>query len=314
MTGEFRWIERLKSLIPRSLQGPFPLGDDAAIVPLTRKRSLLFTTDVICEGVDFRLGQGGATGEQVGHKALAVNLSDLAAMGGRPLAFVSAWGIPIHFSERWLERVTRGMVRLAKRFQVSWVGGDLSRSSRFFISVALLGEVESKRAVERRGACVGDGIYVTGELGGSILGRHLRFTPRVQEGEWLATHFSLRAMIDVSDGFIQDLEHLLKASRVSAQVELGRIPISKAAWQRGRGERKKALRSALSDGEDFELLFTVGSSEGGRLEKAWKRKFPRVRLTRVGRIVKGPHTRIEWRINGEKLPRLWFEKKGFSHF
>lgn len=304
MQSEFHFIERLKSLIPRSLQGRFGIGDDAAILPTQGGRSYLFTTDAILEGVDFRIQKKGNTPEKIGRKALAVNLSDIAAMGGRPTAFVTTFGIPKKFSERWVERVSKGIIQLSRQFQVEWVGGDISKAEQFFISIALLGEVETKKCVQRKGARRGDLIYVTGELGGSIHGKHFTFTPRLGEAQYLTNRFHPTSMIDISDGFIQDLEHLLMSSRVGARIELDRIPVSKAA--------RSSLKSALSDGEDFELLFTISRSEAQHLERQWKQKFRNVSLTRVGDINQNVG-KIEWFKTGKKI-KLWFQKKGFSHF
>lgn len=315
MRGEFKLIERLKAFIPRRLQGTFPIGDDAAILtlPNNRKESLIFTTDAIVEGVDFRLGRRGAAPEVVGHKALAVNLSDIAAMGGKPVAFVAAFGIPGRLSQAWVERMAKGIIRLARRFGVAWVGGDISRASRLFVSIALLGKGKRGRLVARSGARRGDSIYVTGTLGGSIEGKHLLFTPRLREAQFLLSRCQPTAMIDLSDGFIQDLGHILRASRVGARVELGRIPISRIARKRSGASHRRALRSALSDGEDFELLFTLSPRKGRGLEGAWPRAFPRVPLTKVGEIVPPP-AKVEWYERGKKLRRLWFRKKGFTHF
>ena len=152
---EFQLIEKIKGLIPGNLQGTIPIGDDAALVA-SGPESLLFTTDVIVEGVDFRMEKGGARPEQIGYKALAVNLSDIAAMGGKPLAFVAAFGIPKKISGAWMARLSKSMVWLARKFRVSWVGGDISKSSRLFISIALLRRVEKGRAVLRKGARKGD--------------------------------------------------------------------------------------------------------------------------------------------------------------
>ena len=298
---EFHLIEKIKRLIPRNLQGMIPIGDDAAVLPGYGKKSFLFTTDVIVEGVDFVVGQ--ARPEAIGRKALAVNLSDIAAMGGRPLAFVVAWGLPRKYAGAYTERAAKGMLRLARRFKVAWVGGDISKSDRLFISIALLGRVEKGRAILRKGARKGDSIYVTGKLGGSIQGKHLNFTPRIREAQFLASQFRPTAMIDISDGFIQDLEHILKASSVGASIELNRIPVSAAA--------QKNLRAALTDGEDFELLFTLPAAKGKRLEAAWLRKFPRVPLTKVGEITDGRG--IHWHTKG-KTVKMWFQKKGYVHF
>ena len=305
---EFSLIERLKSLIPRPLQGRFPIGDDAAILPAPGGKAFLFTTDVIVEDVDFILN---SSPEAIGRKALAVNLSDIAAMGGRPKAFVAAFGIPKNFRRDWIEKVTKGIVRLAKQFKTQWVGGDISRAEKFFISIALWGEQNEKQIIRRTGARPGDFIYVTGTLGGSILGKHLSFIPRVREGCFLAKNYLPSAMLDISDGLIQDLGHILTGSKAGAQIELSRIPVSPAAREKARNNGRKALEFALSDGEDFELLFTLAPRRAKKLEKDWAHKFPQVPLSRLGSIVSGKT--IEWFMKGKKTA-LWFEKKGFVHF
>lgn len=311
MQDEFQFIQRLKSLIPRRLQGPFAIGDDAAILPVSSGKSFLFSTDVIVDGIDFVFGKG-ASPEAVGYKALAVNLSDIAAMGAKPVSFVAAIGIPKSFSQSTIERVAKGIVKLAKKFNVRWVGGDTTRSQKFFISISILGEQKPKRIVKRSGAKTGDWIYVTGELGGSILGKHLNFAPRIREGIFLAEKFSPSAMIDVSDGLIQDLEHILSSSKKGARVELSKIPVSRASRRKSRGNSLKAMEFSLTDGEDFELLFTISKKQAKTLERAWKNRFPGVRLTCIGQI-RPPGGELEWYQKGKRA-RLWFRKKGFKHF
>ena len=333
MTGEFELIERLKKMIPRSLQGGSLIGDDAGFLPRGKTGKLFVTTDMIVEGVDFRLGRGGAAPQDIGHKALAINLSDCAAMGGRPIGFVAALGIPKHFSVRFIEGVARGIIRLARKFRVAWVGGDLSGSKQLVISIALLGEPFSGKGILRSGARPGDPVFVTGTLGGSIRRKHLSFTPRLREAEFLAKRFRPSALIDISDGFIQDLGHLLTASRVGARINLDAIPISPTVLrmasssllspQRGerervprvrvRGDVRKSLYHALTDGEDFELLGTISKIKWCRLEKAWKRRFPTVRLSRVGEIT-GKSSGVEWQTGKRSFKKLWFRKKGFAHF
>lgn len=313
MKGEFHLIERLRRLTPASLHGAIPRGDDAGAVRVGG-RLVLFTTDAIVEGVDFLLGKRGARPEEIGHKALAVNLSDIAAMGAKPLAFVVAWGLPPQLSAGFIERMGKGMARLAKRFRVAWVGGDLSRARKLFISIAMLGEARPGEVVLRKGARPGHWIYVTGTLGGSIRGKHLNFLPRIDEAKFLTRRFRPTAMIDVSDGFIQDLGHLLTSSRVGARIHLERIPISGSArlQAREKGERS-ALKGALTDGEDFELLFTVSARRARGLERAWKREFPRVPLSRVGQVIRGKSEEIEW-VKDKRPVKLWFRKRGFTHF
>ncbi|MBI3313497.1 MAG: thiamine-monophosphate kinase [Candidatus Omnitrophica bacterium] len=304
MQSEFKLIEDIKKIIPRKLQGPLGIGDDAALLPkIPKNHEWLLTTDVLVDGVDFRINE--MRPEMIGRKTLAVNLSDIAAMGGIPAAFVISLGIPAHVKENWIHRFYKGMIRLAKQTNTACVGGDISRASNFFASVALLGHVEKGRAVTRCGAKRGDLIFVTGKLGGSILKHHYDFTPRLSEAGFLNKHFRPTAMIDISDGLIQDLEHILKSSGVGARIDFTRVPISKNAEELVRGNADKALRHALTDGEDFELLFTVRKHWRGSLKKAWKKYFPKVPLSEIGIVTAGKGKVIN-------APRL--SKKGFTHF
>ncbi|HTL47291.1 MAG TPA: thiamine-phosphate kinase [Verrucomicrobiae bacterium] len=306
--NEFRWIESLKRKVPRK-PGTVGIGDDAAVFPAGRGK-ILCTTDAIVDGVDFYLAR--LTPEKIGRKALAVNLSDIAAMGGRPESFVVTLGIPADVREAWLNRFYDGMLALARRHGVICVGGDVSRARQFFASVTLWGR--AARPVPRSGARPGHWIGVTGNLGGSILRHHHEFEPRLSEGAALA-RLGAKAMIDVSDGLAQDLGHVLKASRVSAAVELDKIPVSRDALKLAKGNRGKALMRALSDGEDFELVFTVSGAGKRNLEKKWKRLFPRTRLSWIGRIVKRrKKSGIEWRREGKPLPGFRLEKEGYRHF
>ncbi len=300
MIPEFELIKRLKRKIPRKMQGPKPgIGDDAAVLPGAGSEAWLLTTDAVVDGVDFQLGR--IKPQDAGRKALAVNLSDIAAMGGEPAAFVAAIGIPAGFSAAWVEKCYDGMVRLARQYKVLFVGGDVSRSRTFFISIALLGRAPRREVVLRSGAKAGDWIAVTGRLGGSIHGRHYSFEPRVREARFLARNFKPTAMIDISDGLAQDLGHVLKASRKGAQIDLNSIPVSAAA---------KGLKGALSDGEDFELLFTIPASRKKPLQRRWKRQFPRLRLSFIGRVTHGKQ--IEWKLNGKKTAAP--ARAGFQHF
>src|SRR5215471_16360156 len=154
------------------------------------------------------------------------------------------------------------------------------------ISIALLGSVERGKGVLRSGAKAGDALFVTGELGGSLAGKHLAFEPRLSEGRWLAEHFSIHAMIDLSDGLAGDLPHILKASRVGAELLATAIPISTAARRAAKSSSsaKTPLLAALTDGEDFELLFTTSSGDAVNLLDAWKAQFPHIRLSCIGKV------------------------------
>jgi thiamine-monophosphate kinase len=199
------------------------------------------------------------------------------------------------------------------QYDVPCVGGDFSRSREFFASVTIFGEVSSHHLVKRSGAAQGDWIAVMGSLGGSLLRHHYDFTPRVREGIFIAGHITPTAMIDISDGLVQDLMHILKASKVGAVLDLDKIPVSRDAKKMSSGSREKALARALSDGEDFELLFTVPPWQKTMLDKSWTKKFPHVPLTWIGKI-EGKTPRISWRRNGKKVAPPKLSHKGFSHF
>ena len=287
------------------MQGLLPIGDDTGIVG----GPLLFTTDTLVEGVDFI--RGTLAPELAGRKAVAVNLSDIAAMGGTPAAFVAALGIPRGISENWIEKFYKGMTGMAQKYQTLFVGGDITRSKEFFASIAMLGLAPAQGPLLRSGARPGDWIGVTGELGGSILKHHYAFEPRIAEGRFLAENFSVHAGMDISDGLAQDLGHILKASKVGAELEIRRIPPSRDAVKLAKGRCWETLEHSLCDGEDFELLFSMPESQKRKLEKVWPQKFPKTRLSWIGRIQKGKG--IQWLDNGRPV-RLPFETKGFQHF
>ncbi|MCM8775576.1 MAG: thiamine-phosphate kinase [Candidatus Omnitrophica bacterium] len=311
MKSEFELIEWLKRQIPRNLQGDIGIGDDAAVLSIGKGPRWLFATDVVVDGVDFMLHQIDPA--LAGRKALAVNLSDIAAMAGDPVAFVVSLGIPPMMKEKVILRFYRGMIALAKKFKVRCVGGDISKSRQFFASISILGCSKTGHLVTRSGAHPGDWIAVTGTLGGSILGHHYAFVPRLREAHFLARHFRPTAMIDVSDGLLQDLGHILRCSRVGANLDLEKIPVSAAAYKLAQGNSQKALESALTSGEDFELLFTVSPRHRQYLEQAWKSSFPHLKLSWIGRVERGKE-KIFWSSDNKKAKAPRLSQGGFTHF
>lgn len=309
--NEFDFIKYLERKVPKSNRISLGIGDDAAVVRLTPGKELVVSTDAIVEGVDFILKD--LSPEKIGRKALAINLSDLAAMGAKPVAFVITVGKPKILSTTWLQRFYNGLLKLAEEYNVPCAGGDFSHSEKFFANVTIFGECLSQHAVKRSGASAGDWIAVTGALGGSLLKHHYDFTPRVREGIFLSEKSKPTSMIDISDGLVQDLTHILKASKVGAVLDLEKIPVSRDARKMNQGNEKKALASALSDGEDFELLFTVPPRQAMMLEGIWKKKFPAVPLNWIGRIEKRP-SNISWRRDGRAIAAPKLSQKGFSHF
>lgn len=286
--NEFELIGRLTRSLPTNKSVVTGPGDDCAVLDLgLSDRLLLFKTDAVVEGVHFT---AETPPEQVGHKALGRCLSDIAAMGGTPNSALITLALPRKFDPGLVEKIYAGMSALARRHDVAIVGGETTvNPERTLISVALLGTVPRGKCVLRSGALAGDGIFVTGELGGSLAGRHLEFEPRLEEARWLTEHFSVHAMIDLSDGLAGDLRHVLKASHVGAELLGSAIPISRSARaaSKAEGSAKPPLLAALTDGEDFELLFMVASRDAVALLDGWKRRFPDVKLSCIGKITPG---------------------------
>ena len=288
--NEFDLIDRLKPLLPRNDSVLVGAGDDCAVLAAPPAgQQLLFKTDAVVEGVHFT---AETPGEKVGRKALARAVSDIAAMAGTPTSAVITLGLPPGFQPERVESIYRGMAAFAEHRGIALVGGETTRSpGAMFLNVALLGTVPAGRSVLRSGAKVGDAVFVTGELGGSIEGHHLDFEPRVVEARWLAEHFDIHAMMDLSDGLAGDLRHILQASRVpGGEILASALPIRPAARLRARSSdtAKPAVVAALTDGEDFELVFTVAPSDAVRLLDGWKARFLETRLSCVGKLNERP--------------------------
>lgn len=251
--GEFGLIRLLSKGLCPGTGTIVGVGDDAAVIRGGSREDWLFTTDIMVEDVHFKRLMNP---EGIGRKAMAVNLSDIAAMGGKPTFAVVSLGVPADLSVSFAQRLYRGMNTIARRFRVGIVGGDTVKSPRIIINVALLGRVGKGQAVLRSGAKPGDWIFLTGPVGGSYQsGRHLTFVPKIKEADFLVKNYSPSAMIDVSDGLAADLGHILEQSRVGAVIHVQNIP----------HPRGVSLEAALSQGEDFELLFTLNPSQARRL-------------------------------------------------
>lgn len=232
------------------------IGDDAAVISKDRRRDWLVTTDMLIEGI--HLKPRASVGDWA-KKAAAVNLSDIAAMGGQPKFALLSVGLPAAFARREGRRLMRALEHEFEKYGVRVIGGDTCRSPHRVVSVTLMGVVNHGRAVLRSGAKEGDTLFVTGALGGSLRsGRHIRFRPRLKESEYLTRHFKVHSMIDISDGLSKDLFHLAESSRVGLRVFGESVPL----------HPRCSLRSAFVDGEDFELAFTLGSREAARLMRA----------------------------------------------
>lgn len=286
-------------------------GDDCAVLEFSKDYYQLFTCDMIVDGVDFTAKDSLSL---VGRKALAVSISDIAACGGIPKHAVVSMGLPRRFSPdissghfsrgrpkiltvEHVDKIAKGLFALAREYKVNIVGGDISRADSLTIDVSMLGLVEKNKLVLRDGAKIGDIIMVTGQIGGSHLGKHLKFIPRVKEARFLVENFKINSMIDISDGLIQDLGHILKQSNKGAVIYEYFIPVSK---------KEKSLSGALSRGEDFELLFTASMNEAKKILE----KDP-AHFKAIGKIVpKNQGFRLIDRNNKQIRPVL----KGYQHF
>ena len=308
--NEFELIAKLTKSLPTNERVVAGAGDDCAVLDFGLPEKLfLFKTDAVVEGVHFT---GETPPEKTGHKAMARCLSDVAAMAGTPVAALVTLGLPKNFDPKFVLKIYDGMGVLAKKFGVAIVGGETTANPEgIFISIALLGTVGRGKQIMRSGAKAGDAIFVTGELGGSLSGKHLDFEPRIAEAQWLAANFSIHAMADVSDGLAGDLRHILAASKVGAELLKPAIPISRAAKLQARKSSlaKPALAAALADGEDFELLLTVAAKDAVKLLDTWKKKFPRLKLSCIGKIVPVEGITLRDKGGSRKL-----EAHGYVHF
>lgn len=343
--GEFDFIELIRrqedarrvnlnhsSLVTRHSSLLKGIGDDAAIIQQRTGFDTVVTADLLVEDVDFRLGRGRISPRDLGHRALAVSLSDVAAMGARPRFCLLSVGVPRgRWRGRFLEEFYAGVRSLAEAHGVLIIGGDTSRTpERVVIDSIVLGEVRSGRAVLRSGARAGDQIFVTGSLGGAAAGlkilesgvvrkskalrrsktigliaRQLRPVPRVEWGALLGERRLANAMIDLSDGLSSDLAHVCRESRVGARVEAASLPLDPLLESNGI-IADEALSLALDGGEDFELLFTVSERDARKLPD----ELNGVRVTHVGEVTR---ERGKVRLVHNGRARL-LQPGGFEHF
>jgi thiamine-monophosphate kinase len=299
--GEFAFIDWLRQRTPAAERVLLGLGDDTAILRWPSGSNCLVTTDMLLEGSCFRLADthpnspGAGTARQIGRKAMAVNLSDIAAMAGVPVAAVVSVGLPRKGGRALAEEVYLGLREMADAFNTAIIGGDTnSWDGPLVINVTLLGETTPRGAVCRKGARPGDQLLVTGSLGGSLLGRHLDFTPRIREALALHVAVDLHAMIDISDGLAADVAHLCAESGCGAVLHAEAIPITDAA--RAMADDRTPLEHALGDGEDFELVFAVASADAEML----LRSPPIPGLTVIGECI--AETGLWLQENGRRRP------------
>ncbi len=309
--GELALVERVCARLPVRGDIIVGAGDDCAVVrpsPDAGEDLVLKSDPVIC-GRHFL---PDADPFSVGHKAVGRVLSDLAAMGAEPRWGVLNLVLPREIPVGYVDRMYEGILALAGRHGLAIVGGDTSQGTEVALHLFACGTVPRGQALLRSSAKPRDGVYVTGSLGGSLAGHHLNFEPRVAQGLWLRSR--VHAMIDISDGLASELWHIAKASKVGVLVDAKAIPVSEAAR-----ETRSPLESALYDGEDFELLFTVAESREAEMEKAWSCEFRSIPCTRIGRVVSsGPEGVDEPCEAGVLLERGGtvqpLPRGGFEHF
>jgi thiamine-monophosphate kinase len=308
--NEFELIAKLTRVLPVNESVVTGAGDDCAVLDLgVADKLILFKTDAVVEGFHFTRE---TPPEKIGRKALARNLSDIAAMAGTPTAALVTIALPKNSAAEFVAKIYDGINALAREHGVAIVGGETTTNpERILISIALLGTVARGKQVLRSGAKVGDAIFVTGELGGSFAEKHLDFEPRLSEARWLAENFPIHTMIDLSDGLAGDLRHILNASKTGAEILKSAVPISRAAKLRAKqnSAAKPAFVAALTDGEDFELLFTVAGKDAVKLLDGWKNKFPKLKLSCIGKIVPGDGILIRDKSGSHK-----FNAHGYVHF
>jgi thiamine-monophosphate kinase len=271
--GEDAVVVRLLRGLPKGhgvICGP---SDDCAVIGTEpAKVWTLLKTDCVIEGIHFLPGE---VPEKIGWKALARTVSDIAAMGGLPLHALVTLAISPDVEMARAEGIYAGLAKCARKFGIGIVGGETARSpGAMFIAITLTGHVERKRCVFRSGGRAGDRLFVTGKLGGSIAGKHLAIEPRVKEARWLTENFPLRAMMDLSDGLGADLPRMALASKCGFRIDKEALPLSTGCTP----------DQGISDGEDYELLFAVRPRDAQALQKAWARKFPKLRLTEIGEL------------------------------
>ncbi|MGE3315328.1 MAG: thiamine-monophosphate kinase [Planctomycetaceae bacterium] len=302
-TDEFAYIDWIRKRTANHPRVPIGIGDDAAAIRFPTPADCLVAADMLMENVHFRLADHSP--REIGRKALAVNLSDIAAMAGRPLAAFVTVALPRKHGTVLARELHEGIEALANEFHLVVAGGDTNVwDGALVVSVTVVGEAGPRGIVRRGGAKPDDAVFVTGSLGGSLARKHIHFTPRILEASLLSEAVELHAMIDVSDGLAADLHHILEESDVGAELIANSIPISESA--RAAADGRNPLDHALGDGEDFELLFTVAAIDA---ERVLKLQLPNCPITRIGEITTGRDC-VLIQSDGTRLP---LPPKGWSH-
>ena len=307
--GLVDWIVGRSGAMPSQVKvGP---GDDCAVLSGSGSDEIVFTIDEVVEGTHFRLKGKGlgprATGRDAGYKALAAAASDIAAMGAEPVGAVCAAAMRKNQASRLGKAIHKGLAEAARDSGCPLVGGNVTGTGGpVTLTVACIGRAPKGKAFLRSGARAKDVLFVTGELGGSILGRHLRPVPRFEEARLARRLGGVRAMMDITDGLALDLSRLAAASGVGAEINSDAVPVSKAAEKLARKTGQGALDHALGDGEDYELLIAVDPRRAGPFERGWKLRTP---LSRIGVCL--PRGRGLLLQSGGRAARL--KPEGFRH-
>ena len=304
---EFGFIDSIRRLFAELPDNGFEgIGDDCAVLPLGDGTSLLFTADLLTEGVHFL--RAATSARELGRKSLAVNLSDIAAMGARPVATLLSLALPADAEDAWTAEFTEGYRELSARYGAALVGGDRTRSAGgITINVTAIGRAPDAHVKRRDAAREGDIVFVAGAgLRDILAGRydtplaavHRNPEPQVGEGAWLGARSEVHAMMDLSDGLASDLGHILDRSSAGAEVELSLIPVAPGS----------DLRTAACGGEDYKLLLTADPSAADRLAADYLARFGSP-LYPLGRITARPG--LVWLRDGRPEPLDWH---GFEHF
>jgi thiamine-monophosphate kinase len=297
-----RVVQSLADAAPAFPQGP---GGDCAHLPTTGGRSVRASTiDSVILGRHF---DAACDGIRAGAKLVNRNLSDLAAAGAAPSDALLSLVIGADVDATWLTDFAHGAGRAAAKTGLRIVGGDLCRGTQGTFIGTLAVQGFAHRILTRKTAAVGDVLFVTGQLGGSLYGKHLDFSPRLAEGEWLCGHGEVTACTDLSDGLAKDLPGLL-GPKLDARISVAALPVSAAAQALAKSDGKPALEHALQDGEDYELLFTVGADRADLLEAFFRKAFPLTPLTRLGTVEAGTGLARDV-ADGEPI-----KVRGFGHF
>ncbi|MBE9469150.1 MAG: thiamine-phosphate kinase [Bacteroidetes bacterium] len=326
--GEFGFIKRFANKFDSFIkEEELGIGDDCAVMPINETDNFVVTTDLLNEDIHFIKDK--ISPEELGHKSLAVNLSDIAAMGAEPKFSFLSIGIPSHVSVEYLDAFMTGFYALSEKYKVPLMGGDTTKSAdKLTINVAVIGQCKKTEMHLRSMAKEGDLICVTGFLGDSAAGlnvilndlelspenkylvqKHHVPEPRINEGMWLAKQKSVHAMMDISDGISSDLMHILDASAKSAHVHTEKLPISNSLRNAAIKNNWDPVELASAGGEDYELLFTVDAKNFDSLQKEYKTHFSE-EIFIIGEIKQG-QAEISWFNNGKNII---INKNGFNHF